>query len=785
MSIIARAIKTIADLNDGRAITSVDVEYYLSTSATALSGGSWSTTAPAWANLKYMWSRTKTTYSDGSTSTTNPVCITGSQGATGATGTGIESITEEYYLSTSKTALSGGSWTTTAPTWVEKKYIWTRSKIIYKNPTSTAYTTPVCDSSWEAANDVYSYYEQTKKGFEWLITGDNPANFSVSTEGVTTVAREINNKGLVTFEGLDSAMKEKISTADGWRKEGTTQINGGFIAADTVDANVIKAETIDADKLTVDAKKEIVMMVKPGGTNLVPTTNATVSGGSINDWSAVGENYAKSPVAFALNGVGGDVSSLGVIGGVALSPGQQYTLSFWAWWYKAGGGDRVGTLHWNLYHDAPYYDLYDDSFGINIDDFLNNLSFGTPTKYSFTFSLPGSVTASYADWSLRFVLFGNDSAERTFYVTDPKIETGNVATDWSPSPKDPASSIKGTAVTVTGDAVEVTQTTSAGAEVDTKIRLDARGYEIRETNTNKFVGGLTYKGGKVVLAASALADPRVDTSYWDLENTYDPKAETNTSALVLKCVDGSNVQRSLSISGNGLHNVICTDPEDANANLTIRSGKYTSGNTSFNEYQISRDEIHLEAFDSATGAYRSAGFSNYGTSEEMCFSFDNCNACPTSNGTQHLGQSGRRWKSVKATTGTIDTSDARSKHDISDIEEKTALKFIMKLHSKWFRFNTSPDSTMSGFVAQEVLALIRKYNLPIDWAIVDTEDPNEYGMRYSQLFAPLISVVQRQQRQIDDLTARLDALEKLIAPTPEPESEPAESEEPTESTETE
>ena len=32
--------------------------------------------------------------------------------------------------------------------------MWTRSKIVYKNPTSTAYTTPICDSSWEAVNEV-------------------------------------------------------------------------------------------------------------------------------------------------------------------------------------------------------------------------------------------------------------------------------------------------------------------------------------------------------------------------------------------------------------------------------------------------------------------------------------------------------------------------------------------------------------------------------------------------------------------------------------------------------
>jgi len=33
-------------------------------------------------------------------------------------------------------------------------YVWTRSKIVYSNPDSTEYTTPLCDSSWEAVNEL-------------------------------------------------------------------------------------------------------------------------------------------------------------------------------------------------------------------------------------------------------------------------------------------------------------------------------------------------------------------------------------------------------------------------------------------------------------------------------------------------------------------------------------------------------------------------------------------------------------------------------------------------------
>jgi hypothetical protein len=127
-------------------IKSVDVEYYLSTSATSLSGGSWSTTAPTWVDGKYMWSRTVTVDGTGSKTYSpnqNGVCIAGAKGSTGAAGKGVTSIVEQYYKSTSATSLTGGSWSTTYPGWENGKYIWTRSVITYTDKT-TSITTAVC-----------------------------------------------------------------------------------------------------------------------------------------------------------------------------------------------------------------------------------------------------------------------------------------------------------------------------------------------------------------------------------------------------------------------------------------------------------------------------------------------------------------------------------------------------------------------------------------------------------------------------------------------------------------
>lgn len=159
-------------------LTSVDVEYYLSTSQTSLSGGSWSTTAPTWVNGKYMWSRTVKT--DGAGNKTyspsqNGVCIagakgdtgprgpqgatgatgpqgptgpkgdkgeTGAQGPTGASGKGIKSTAITYQLCASQTTAPTGTWLGSPPAIdIFKPFLWTRTVTTYTdNTTSTAYS---------------------------------------------------------------------------------------------------------------------------------------------------------------------------------------------------------------------------------------------------------------------------------------------------------------------------------------------------------------------------------------------------------------------------------------------------------------------------------------------------------------------------------------------------------------------------------------------------------------------------------------------------------------------
>lgn len=88
------------------------------------------------------------------TFTLNIVGQSGEKGEKGSDGTSLVSVTPEFYLSTSKTAQIGSSWTTVQPTWSSGKFLWKRYKQVYKNPTKTEYTTPEVDTSWEAVNEI-------------------------------------------------------------------------------------------------------------------------------------------------------------------------------------------------------------------------------------------------------------------------------------------------------------------------------------------------------------------------------------------------------------------------------------------------------------------------------------------------------------------------------------------------------------------------------------------------------------------------------------------------------
>ena len=243
------------ETNYKKTLKTSSVQYYSSTSLTELVGGSWQDTAPSWTQGKYMWQRMKYTYTDGSTTYGTASCVAGAKGdtgkqgpqgiqgeqgiqgvkgdtgakgpqgekgdkgdtglqgpqgskgdtgeqgpkgdkgATGEKGQSLTSSTPQWYLSTSNTTQTGGSWVETMPTITSGKYIWTRFKNVWANPTATTYTTPVLEQIAEATKEVISKQAEFKQDLD---------GFKTTVSSTYTTKIDFNN---LTIGGRNLAQK--------------------------------------------------------------------------------------------------------------------------------------------------------------------------------------------------------------------------------------------------------------------------------------------------------------------------------------------------------------------------------------------------------------------------------------------------------------------------------------------------------------------------------------------------------------------------------------------------
>ncbi len=121
---------------DGKGIESIEEQYYKSTSATELIGGSWGTEYPGWKNETYIWTRSVITYTDGTKDITEAICVSGSKGDTGPAGKGITKI-EEHYAVSSINSKPPTTWSNSVPELTEtNKYLWNYETIHYSDNTT-------------------------------------------------------------------------------------------------------------------------------------------------------------------------------------------------------------------------------------------------------------------------------------------------------------------------------------------------------------------------------------------------------------------------------------------------------------------------------------------------------------------------------------------------------------------------------------------------------------------------------------------------------------------------
>ena len=243
---------------DGIGITSVTNKYQVSSSNTT-APTSWKDTPQTMtATNKYLWNYEIITYSDNTTSTSTPAVIGtyGEKGDKGNTGNGVKDVVAEYYLSTSETTQTGGSWSTKHPMYEKDHYYWTRTKVTYTDDTVT-YTAPTLVEDINSLNQSVSKLTieagNIKSEVAKKVNGDKIiSTINQTAEAVQIDASKIslNGKAINLTSGNITINSDKFSVD----KNGNITATGGTIGGFGLSSDTFETELkINRDYTTEDS----------------------------------------------------------------------------------------------------------------------------------------------------------------------------------------------------------------------------------------------------------------------------------------------------------------------------------------------------------------------------------------------------------------------------------------------------------------------------------------------------------------------------------------------------
>jgi hypothetical protein len=170
----------------------------------------------------------------------------------------------------------------------------------------------------------------------------------------------------------------------------------------------------------------------------------------------------------------------------------------------------------------------------------------------------------------------------------------------------------------------------------------------------------------------------------------------------------------------------------------------TTTNTPSYKLYVKGGDGNQLILDNAGSTYTTMNYYNNGTNKLTSF-WDNSTPryyiVPAAGGGVYLAAGGTSWTSA---------SDERVKDIIEPITD--AANKVSTLRAVIGKYKTDEEGVRRSFlIAQDVEAVLPE--------AVDTTNTNEYGLRYTDVIPLLVAAIQEQQTIINDLTARITALE--------------------------
>lgn len=225
---------------------------------------------------------------------TDPVKYTwtlfkGADGANGVDGRGIKSSVPEYYLSTSPSAVTGGSWSTSVPAWSSGKYYWQRLNITWSDG-GASYTDPVFNSALTSANQNAKTAVDTVNGLDQkkvfnLLTDNGKVKGLFTQDGQLFVNADYIGSGSIDAKRV--AIRNLLSIGDDTNSVSVSSSGISFMSGGVKDA------------LTIKPKSYKMVTVSKSGYNGSPIWEAT---GVASDPKTYGFDCTEKAQAFTYAG---------------------------------------------------------------------------------------------------------------------------------------------------------------------------------------------------------------------------------------------------------------------------------------------------------------------------------------------------------------------------------------------------------------------------------------------------------------------------------------------------
>lgn len=396
--------------------------------------------------------------------------------------------------------------------------------------------TPAPEDTEESITEVKTIAEQTADKFSWLVkSGTSATNFELTDRTATLVANHINLNGLVTFSGLNSDAQNKINSAE--NAVNNLEIGGRNLFSNSGDLSKASFGSHNAGSY--------IMIAETDGD--VPSKNVMKI-----TWESAPSN-------------GGVFLTGNNLFNARIKKGDAVTVSIWC---KCSSDKTVGVI------DVEFLSIK--------SSIIPNISTKWQ-KYIVTGTANKDVIIGNTNIAITFYYGNNMSVGDSLYLSSPKVEFGNKATDWSPAQEDTEKSINNVNAKAQGiiDNIYTSNTTTIDGGKITTGSIKAANIDV----DNLFAQDITATGtitGATLVGASVSAD-RGTIAGFNLNN-YGLVKESNQETVKLLSYDNLN--------GGGLY-VTSENSLSCHLNASGIGISYTDNNEYESAFHLSRYMLYF------------------------------------------------------------------------------------------------------------------------------------------------------------------------------------------------